>query len=283
MRQNSKSDFYMKNGALLSVLILTVVLLAFGGCAFQSPEKVAEAAAEKAAAAEPATPAGIADAGEDAYDVADASADDPYYDVSDEDAAAGTDQSEYDKYVNGLSAGEDSKTASTSEKETPGVKDKYKTDPVPEGKPQPAEPQEQDVDKEKKLSCTFLINCNTILDNLDKFNKAKTDILPSGGVIYKKKTVTFYAGESVFDVLLRETQANKIHMEFVNTPMYNSAYIEGIANLYEFDCGELSGWMYNVNGWYPNYGCSRYEIKEGDTIEWRYTCDLGRDLGVDWM
>ena len=67
--------------------------------------------------------------------------------------------------------------------------------------------------------------------------------------------------------------------------MYNSAYIEGINNLYEFDCGELSGWMYKVNGWFPNYGCSRYQLKEGDVIEWVYTCDLGVDVGgflFDW-
>ena len=45
-------------------------------------------------------------------------------------------------------------------------------------------------------------------------------------------------------------------MEFENTPMYNSAYIEGIHNLYELDCGERSGWMYKVNDWFPNYGCA---------------------------
>jgi hypothetical protein len=118
---------------------------------------------------------------------------------------------------------------------------------------------------------------------MDMLDPAKTGIVPKDGVIFAKKTITFSKGESVFDILLRETRSNKIHMEFVNTPMYNSAYIEGIANLYEFDCGNLSGWMYNVNGWYPNYGCSRYEVQDGDTIEWRYTCDLGRDLGVDWM
>lgn len=83
-------------------------------------------------------------------------------------------------------------------------------------------------------------------------------------------------------VLKRETRASKIHMEFVFTPMYNSAYIEGIHNLYEFDCGNLSGWMYKVNGWFPNYGCSRYMLKNGDVIEWVYTCDLGRDVGGDY-
>ena len=61
--------------------------------------------------------------------------------------------------------------------------------------------------------------------------------------------------------------------------LYNTAYIEGIANLYEFDCGELSGWMYRVNGEFPNVGCSLYKLKDGDTVEWVYTCDLGRDVG----
>ena len=56
-------------------------------------------------------------------------------------------------------------------------------------------------------------------------------------------------------------------------------YIEGIANLYEFDCGPLSGWMYQVNGWFPNYGCSRYQMQDGDNIAWVYTCDLGNDVG----
>ena len=68
-------------------------------------------------------------------------------------------------------------------------------------------------------------------------------------------------------------------MEASWTPIYNSAYIEGIHNLYEFDCGNLSGWMYRVNGWYPNYGCSRYQLENGDVVEWRFTCDLGKDIG----
>ena len=72
---------------------------------------------------------------------------------------------------------------------------------------------------------------------------------------------SFYEGETVFHVLLRETKKNKIHFEFVNTPVYNSAYIEGIGNLYEFDCGELSGWMYCVNGWYPNLWLFQIQIK----------------------
>jgi len=68
-------------------------------------------------------------------------------------------------------------------------------------------------------------------------------------------------------------------MEVENTAMYNSVYIVGINNLYEFDCGELSGWRYKVNGLFPNYGGSRYGLKDWDVIEWVYTCDLVVDVG----
>ena len=158
-------------------------------------------------------------------------------------------------------------------------KDKYLTDPIPEGKPKPVEPEDQEVDKGKTYTCTFSIECSTILNNLSMLDADKLECVPSNGVILAKTTVTFYEGESVFDVLQRLCKEKGIHMESSWTPIYNSAYIEGIHNLYEFDCGELSGWMYRVNGWYPNYGCSRYQLKQGDVVEWRYTCDLGEDVG----
>lgn len=157
-------------------------------------------------------------------------------------------------------------------------KDKYLTDPVPEGKPIPVEPQDA-VISDKAMTCTLSVRCDTILDNIDWLDPEKVELVPEDGAIFPATKVTFYEGESVFNVLHREMKKNKIHMEFQNTPMYNSAYIEGINNLYEFDCGELSGWMYKVNGWFPNYGCSRYQLKDGDVVEWVYTCDLGVDVG----
>lgn len=125
---------------------------------------------------------------------------------------------------------------------------------------------------------TISITCNTILNNLDKVPEGKKDIIPSNGVIMSEKKVEINDGDTVFDVLVRETRKQRIHMDFVESPVYNSAYIKGINNLYEFDGGELSGWMYSVNGVFPSYGCSQYELKAGDSIQWKYTCDLGRDL-----
>ena len=162
-------------------------------------------------------------------------------------------------------------------------KDKYETDPVPEGKPMPVEPEDQEVNKKKSYTCTFSIECSTILNNLKDLDPDKRELVPSNGVILKPTKVIFYDGESVFDVLQRVCKEKGIHLESSWTPIYNSAYIEGIHNLYEFDCGELSGWTYCVDGWYPNYGCSRYQLKDGEKVEWRYTCDLGKDVGCDWM
>jgi len=156
--------------------------------------------------------------------------------------------------------------------------DKYNTQPVPEGKPVPIEPQTVTISN-KQLSCTLSVCCDTLLNNSEWLDSEKVELVPLDGVIFAEREVIFYEGESVFNLLLREMKRNKIHMEYSNTPIYNSVYIEGINNLYEFDCGELSGWMYKVNGWFPNYGCSRYQLKQGDRVEWVYTCDLGKDVG----
>lgn len=160
-------------------------------------------------------------------------------------------------------------------------KDKYQTDPVPEGKPLPVEPQDKSLTG-KTLTATLSIRCDAILDHMDLLDKEKWELVPEDGVIFAAKAVSFKEGESVFDLLNREMKGAKIHMEFVDTPMYNSVYIEGINNLYEFDVGALSGWMYKVNGWFPNYGASRYQLENGDIVEWVYTCDLGRDVGGEY-
>ena len=129
---------------------------------------------------------------------------------------------------------------------------------------------------------TICITAATILDNLDKFDSAKKELVPKDGVLVSTRSVPYQEGQTVFDALVAVTKDQRVHMEYVSTPLYKSNYIEGIANIYEMDAGPLSGWMYKVNGVFPSVGCGRYELKAGDVIEWIYTCDLGRDIGGDW-
>jgi hypothetical protein len=138
--------------------------------------------------------------------------------------------------------------------------------------------EEQAVNASVTHQCTILINCSTILDNMTNLDASKTGLVPGDGVILQKTTVAFYEGETVLDVLKRVTKKYSIHLEFTDSAAYSGGYIEGIANLYEKDCGKGSGWQYCVNGWYPNYGCGNYVVTDGDNIQWNYTCDLGDDL-----
>ena len=130
-----------------------------------------------------------------------------------------------------------------------------------------------------KSYVTVSIRCDTILDNLDDLKQGLEDFVPADGVILAPIKVEILEGETAFDVLKRVTRNEKIQMEFRNDPLYSGAYVEGIGHLYEFDCGSGSGWMYKVNGWFPNYGCSQYQLKDRDTMEWCYTCDVGKDVG----
>lgn len=162
---------------------------------------------------------------------------------------------------------------------------------LPEEETQPFEPPgavetdkpKNDNTSDKGLYCTLSVRCDTILDNMSMLKPEKKELIPVDGVILSERQVEFFEGETVFNLLKRELKKNKIHMEFVNTPVYNSAYIEGIANIYEYDCGELSGWMYRVNGIFPNYGCSQYKLSSGDKVEWLYSCNLGADIGGKYL
>ncbi len=128
--------------------------------------------------------------------------------------------------------------------------------------------------------CTLSIRCDTILDHYDDLDPAKAEFVPDDGVILATVKVPFAEGETAFDATKRACEAYGLQIEYSWTPLYNSYYVEGINYLYEFDCGAESGWMFKVNGWFPNYGASSYVLQDGDAIMWEYTCvGLGTDIG----
>lgn len=131
--------------------------------------------------------------------------------------------------------------------------------------------------------CTVSIVCNTVLDHLEKIKPEKIPYLPKNGTILPSVSIRFAVGDSALQVLQTACQAAEIPVEVSGSALYGSTYIEGIGHLYEFDCGAKSGWMYQVNGEFPNYGCSEYLLQDGDEIIWCYTCDgWGEDVGGRW-
>ncbi|MBR2780678.1 MAG: DUF4430 domain-containing protein [Eubacteriaceae bacterium] len=133
-------------------------------------------------------------------------------------------------------------------------------------------------------TCTISISCATVLDNMYLLAEGLASVIPPDGMILSYSTVEFIEGESVYDVLKRTCTAASLPLEYSWTVEYGGYYIEAINGLGEFDCGSESGWMYKVNGWFPNYSCSNYPLKDGDVIVWAYTCHgLGADLGLEWI
>lgn len=138
-----------------------------------------------------------------------------------------------------------------------------------------------DANGDGRLTCTLEIRCDVLLDKQDRMTAEKAALVPEDGTLLAVMEVEFTGGESVFDVFRKVLREEKIHFEYVDASMYDSVYIEGIGNLYEYDCGPQSGWMYSVNDVYPGLGCSAYTLADGDVIVFNYTCDLGADLGAE--
>ena len=168
------------------------------------------------------------------------------------------------------------KTDNSSEKPKPSNNEKPKPGNS-STKPKPENNQTITSPKPKNKTVTIAISCKTAINNgLNK--KPGFSHLPSNGIILQNMKVEFNEGDTVFDILVKITRKKGIHMEYRGSG--SNTYIEGINNLYEFDGGSNSGWMYSVNGVYPNYGVGAYKVKSSDVIKFNYTCNLGADLGA---
>ena len=128
--------------------------------------------------------------------------------------------------------------------------------------------------------CYVNIICKTAIES-GELSDSMLSILPEDGIVLENFELEYEDGATVFEVLSAAVRENKIHMEYTGTK--NVPYIEGVANLYEFDCGPLSGWMYQVNGWFPSFSMGQYKIERGDSVTIIYTCDLGEDVGDTYM
>ena len=115
-------------------------------------------------------------------------------------------------------------------------------------------------------SVTLTIRCDAALE------KNSSGALPADGALLETVSFAIAPGDTVYDILLEAAQTYGIRLDA------GAGYVSGIADLYELDCGELSGWVYLVNGVQPPVGCAEYVLSDGDRIEWHYSLELGRDL-----
>lgn len=94
------------------------------------------------------------------------------------------------------------------------------------------------------------------------------------GTILDKSNIEINRGETVLSLTTRILDENNISYE------NRSGYIASIDGEGEGDKGPESGWMFKVNGKFPNVGAGSVRVKNGDNISWLYTSDLGKDIGA---
>ncbi|MBR4554847.1 MAG: DUF4430 domain-containing protein [Ruminococcus sp.] len=143
--------------------------------------------------------------------------------------------------------------------------------------------EKQETEDKYPYHCTLIIECRTIFNDPDKIDKAIAAEQPQDGIIFPQSEVGFNEGDTVYDAVSRICSENGIPMEVTKIAGTNNYYIEGINNLYEFDAGNLSGWMYSQNGKFPQLSCSQAELHDGDEIRMVYSCNIGVDVGDDYF
>ena len=154
------------------------------------------------------------------------------------------------------------KKKKTKEKTTKNTKETTKTTTASKNESTAQTAENQTTEAKQEQSCEFLISCKTVLSNKSALQSNYQ--VPSGGKIYEKK-MEFEEGDTVMDVLKRTGVDIDV----------SKGYVAGIDGLYEFDCGKNSGWMYRVNGKFPNYMAGKCKLHDGDKVEWLYTCVRG--------
>lgn len=115
------------------------------------------------------------------------------------------------------------------------------------------------------------IRCDTVAGSKDDGST------PEDGVILEQTSIPFREGDTVFDILTSAARTFRIQLEHSGGEG-GMAYVTGINYLYEYTHGDLSGWIYSVNGETYSIGCGSFIVNDGDEILWQYTTELGEDL-----
>ena len=153
----------------------------------------------------------------------------------------------------------DSGTAGRDDAPQAGSQTPTQTPSASSSPEQPSTPQPETPAEQPEKPATITVSVSTDSSRAVEYGYAAS---MGGG------TVTLNEGSSVYDALCATGVAVG----------GSSGYVTSIGGLAEFACGATSGWLYFVNGVSPSVGCGSYVLKNGDSVTWIYTLDLGNDL-----
>lgn len=130
--------------------------------------------------------------------------------------------------------------------------------------PAPPAPEPEPEPDPETITVTVSVLCTLAVGN-PNLNPGVT--VPSDGVMVSGLSLELTPGQTAFDAL----QQTGLALDYSGSPSRKNVYLKGIGGLYERDCGPSSGWVFSVNGAYPNTSCSKVALSDGDVVSFQFT------------
>lgn len=133
---------------------------------------------------------------------------------------------------------------------------------------------------EGDITVTVLAECSAALDNMGSIDERvnTADVIPADGVVIAYCEVPLPEGATAFEALTLAARQQQVRVDGSGT-VYG-VYVSAIGHIAEFGFGDMSGWLYSVNGEYPEASCGEYRLHDGDAVEFHYTCGYGAGMEV---
>lgn len=122
---------------------------------------------------------------------------------------------------------------------------------------------------EKTMPVKVTIECLSAVGCYGELSEAKRRVMPSDGIFVSDYEIMLEEDATCYEALLQVCDEFGLHIDHISLP--GTEYIKGLGNLYEFDLGAESGWLYSVNGEKPGTGANNVKLKNGDSMRWFYS------------
>ena len=100
------------------------------------------------------------------------------------------------------------------------------------------------------------------------------------GVLVDGVEIGLPEGATAYDAVKSACDAAKAPV--VKNGEGEALYIESVSSLSAGDCGDLSGWLFNINGKYGSEGINAAKVADGDAVNLLYTVNMGEDIGASF-
>lgn len=121
------------------------------------------------------------------------------------------------------------------------------------------------------MKVTVAADCSAVLASMDRIdeNINPSSVIPLDGIVIAECETATEEGATAFDALIAAAREQRVAVDYVGS-LYG-VYVRGIGHIYEFGFGDMSGWVYKVNGETPNVSAGEFVLSEGDRVEFIYT------------